>query len=597
MQTAETPPHALQQTDAENSQKNTKESDVETEEPTSGDASSEDMQMEELQQQETQRQAAREAEVAEKEVRAKLQRFVQNQKSWANRDVNGTMNSIDMLVRQGLALTDIGVPLDPSLQTLTAVLGDQSAGKTVVVLALLQQVVLDVKEDIGTTVRTFVQQACDLGQQEDYLCDISYKDHEFTRTSLTLADLQKTYETLSQKNKKQENAKDRIDTTNVCKILIRTKEPSLGLQVMDHPGFTYELYEPVAKAFSETFRDFFTGESGKPVCKNSSVLLCHAIDKTPSEGSFRNLCEFYNKLDEGQMFLAVTKCDLLADKSHMEKIAKRMQEAKYNICEKSGKVTVTPLQILDFMEGEIKKNLPAHTEVFFVTGYKGSIQKLVESHPDPKTRFKQFKHDSRHGMQVTEDAFKRILSDDRSWRECDVMLQASTEEETQAVKDRIGMRKLIKALKRKAAEGFQDVAQKVQSEYRTRLGQVEEELAHAEQTAMHRVDIANTARLVLRTFMETYLTLVDRELYNPRAGGAMKGDNTTDLIHDIIYQAWNRQRPTAGWTLDEEYELFERLRHRGTFPPQNSVNDASLNVTLDDWKVQFHELKDYCVRN
>ena len=527
-----------------------------------------------------------------KEDRAEQERmlrdWVQSQKQWAH-DSEGVHDPFETTVRQGLLLSEIGVPLDPSLQTFTAVVGDQSAGKTVVVTALLQQVILDVKEDIGTTMRTFVKQACNLSQKEPCLCNLSYKgSHD---KDLSLSDLQKKYEDLNKENKKTDH---KIDTTDVCDIIIRTKKPSMGLQVMDHPGFTFELLKQVKEAFEKTFNDFFMSQAGRPMCKNSSVLLCHSTSKGPSEGAHLTLTEFYSQLGQGQMFAAITKCDLL-DGPQRETIAKRMTEAGYKVNSETKTVQVKPGDILDFLETDLicgkKKSLPTHTEVFFVTGYKGLMQNLLQE-TDPQLRFEHFKSHPTDGMEATEAQFRKALRDKAAWEECGVKLSDETPDETQAVEKRIGMNNLISALKRRAADGFKDVAGKVSSEFRRRKEEVEEKLVQ-ERHAVDPMHVADTMRLVLRHFVDAYYTMADGELYNPRAGGCMK-DGIEFEIHDAMHRVWNKLRPEAGWTLEEERQLFEGLPRRGEFPPEvyDPKEDPSCpTVTVDDWKNIYKELE------
>ena len=150
-----------------------------------------------------------------------------------------------MLVMNGDMLTDLVDKAEKSFtRSFTAVVGDESAGKTVLVTALLGQVILQVLPGVGTTVRTLIGQVCDLNQVEDFLCDLSYKD-PFNGKGMTTDDLLKRYVALS----------------------------------------SADVQEPVRRCFEQTLDDFFTGHEGRAPCENASVLLCHALDTPASIGA------------------------------------------------------------------------------------------------------------------------------------------------------------------------------------------------------------------------------------------------------------------------------------------------------------------------
>jgi len=527
-----------------------------------------------------------------KEKLVQLKSFSGTQKEWAEGRTKEP--AVKMMVSQAQTLTELGAGLDPSLQTFTAVVGDQSAGKTIVVMSLLGQVVLDVKNDIGTTVRTYVKQTCNMGQQDDYECSIDYT-RQFTASKLPPDEMLKTYQQLSEWNKT--NIPGKIDTENICQVHLSTKTPSLGVQVMDHAGFAPDVLEKVQESFNQTLQDYFTGHGGKKSCKNASVLLCHAMGKPASEGFFPRSHALYNKVGKGQMFVAITKSDRLCNEQAKQDIAKNMLEKNWNKIGNS-KVRVTPAQILQFLKNEIvnfeyadkednyskHRALPDHVQVFFVSSYKGSIEKLMEL--EPGKRFDKFLNDEDDGQIQTEDAFRKALYDVKGWEKCGVELVVDSDGEE--VSAQIGMQKLLRALQKKSADGYLDMAEQMLKKYEKNLKDVEVQLRQEESSFMP--DVVSTTKMVFQKYVQTYTVLAACDLLNPDTSGMAAQQNMDKQVDQEMKNVWDSQKKKLGWTLDEELKISEGLERKGHFPPRDQ------ELQEENWEQKFDELLPYCVQ-
>ena len=103
------------------------------------------------------------------------------------------------------------------------------------------------------------------------------------------------------------------------------------------------------------------------------------------DGGFQALTGL-NDIPEGDFFVAVTRMDMIGIKG----VASRIKSDKKGPPKAKGKkIRMTSLQILDFIEKDLKGkgNLPKHAQFFFVASCGASMDDLQELAPDVRWNF------------------------------------------------------------------------------------------------------------------------------------------------------------------------------------------------------------------
>jgi hypothetical protein len=519
---------------------------------------------------------------------------------------------------------------DPKNKCFTAVVGDESAGKSVLCMALLKQVILDVKQGTATTVRTHIVQTCNLTQTENFQCSLTYNGRDGDKVDLAAGNpkqLLDKYGEVSEKNKarhERDNTVSKIDGENICNIAISSKDPNLGLEIMDHAGFAAQDSVLIAttQAFKNTMNDYFIGKKN-----NATMLLCHAvnlINEARSKSVYPKLEEFHS-VDEGKLFLVVTKMDKLASEEALDCFATFMLEQtredkrdQSRATDADGRPVYKPSEILDFIKYELAERvntagrsaLPNHVKVYFVASFHGKTEELAACSDDPKERFNQFLNDDRKGQVVAErNAFDPnpqhpgVLFDVEKWKRAGISLKDATDpEEINKVRQQCGMENLFQDLLQRQAGGVEEMASELAKQIKGIMRQEWRDLLAAFKDFSDSPDVVHCTNLILEKFVESYCVMSQNELYKPGASGYAKQDTNTEIDQNMVAQ-WQQKKMTLGWSLQQDSVEYEKLARKAVFPPEVSkkgVDDEKWNkyrsLRIEGYQQFYDENVSYCVQ-